>query len=178
MIKRFLPIVVLFSASLYAMGGHQVNYDEQFDEAEREIVNTDIESHVPAVRVDPLSNIKLESFTFQEKIVEKNGRKIKKNVVVKNVARGGSLVYINKILNDDSQVKNDIVVKNPMPKGTSYVKGSAVCVNSCIISYSTDGGDSLSLTEKEGEVYNYVEFHFKTLPPQRELRMGFKVVVK
>jgi len=69
-----------------------------------------------------------------------------------------------------------IVVKNPIPNGTEYVKGSAICQGICTISYSTDGGRTL--VKKEDSGVNFIEFYFKNIPAQKEFRMGFRAVVK
>ena len=159
MIKNILVLLVLVSSGLLAMG-HTVNYDDKFNEEEQQEINSN--------SIDILSNINLESFVFQEK----NG----KNIPVKRVKRNSKVVYINRIMNSNSSPKRDIVVKNPIPSGTEYVNGSAICQGICTISYSTDGGETL--VQKEDSGINFIEFHFKTIPAQKEFRMGFRAIVK
>ncbi|HHB94404.1 MAG TPA: hypothetical protein ENK88_04590 [Campylobacterales bacterium] len=160
MIKNILFLSFLAISGVWAMG-HTVNYDEQFNEQEEQEVNSNSVE-------EPLSNINLDSSAFQEK----NG----KNIPVKKVKRNSKVVYINSVKNSDSSSKKNIIVKNPIPNGTEYVKGSAICQGVCTISYSTDGGETL--TQKEDNGINYIEFHFKAIPAGKEFRMGFRAVVK
>jgi hypothetical protein len=159
MIKNTLVLLVLISSGLLAMG-HTINYDDKFNEEEQQEINSN--------SIDTLSDINLESFVFQEK----NG----KNIPVKKVKRNSKVVYINRVINSSSSLKRDIVVKNPIPNGTEYVKGSAICQGICTISYSTDGGKTL--VQKEDSGVNFIEFYFKNIPAQKEFRMGFRAVVK
>jgi len=158
--KKILVILSL-SMGLWSMG-HTINYDDKFNEEETQEVNSN------AVEENSLDNIELKTFAF----IEKNG----KNIPVKKVKRDSKVVYINKVINSNSSPRRDIVVKNPIPSGTEYVKGSAICQGSCIISYSSDGGETL-IQKDNGEI-NYIEFHFKTIPSYKEFRMGFRAVVK
>jgi uncharacterized repeat protein (TIGR01451 family) len=164
MIKNVLIVSVMVSSYLLGMG-NTINYDNQF--------NTQEEREVDANAINTtniLSRLKLETFAFQEK----NGR----NVPVKRVKRGSKVVYINRVTNLDGTPKKNIVVKNPIPRGTKYIVGSAKCENGCTISFSTDGGRTFVEQEREGEDYNYIEFYFKEIPPFKKLRMGFRTIVK
>lgn len=78
--------------------------------------------------------------------------------------------------NDSSNIKRDIILKNPIPKGTEYVRGSAICNNGCTISYSSSSGDALS--SSEDGIINYIEYYFKSMNVGKEYRMGFRAVVK
>ncbi|MCH9739549.1 MAG: hypothetical protein K0U38_01725 [Epsilonproteobacteria bacterium] len=167
MIKKLLTVTLLVSLLLHA-DMPTVNYDNQFDNEEMSQIDETM-----------LSSLKLESLVFQEKLVDgADGKKIKKNVPVKQVKAGEKVVYINRILNTNSESKRNIVVKNPIPYGTEYVVDSAVCDHGCVISYSVDGGETLSNTDTSGEGYNYIEFHFKQIPANKELRMGFRAIIQ
>ena len=164
MIKNILIVSIIVSSYLLGMGD-TINYDNQFNtQEEREVDANAISS------ANVLSKLKLETFAFQEK----NG----KNVPVKRVKRGSKVVYINRVSNLDRSPKRNIVVKNPIPRGTKYIIGSAKCENGCTISFSTDGGRTFVDHEREGEEYNYIEFYFKEIPPLKKLRMGFRTIVK
>jgi len=158
--KKVLLILSL-SMGLWSMG-HTINYDDKFNEEETQEVNSN------AIEENSLENIKLKTFAF----IEKNG----KNIPVKKVKRNSKVVYINKVINSNSTPRRDIVVKNPIPTGTEYVNGSAICQGICTISYSRDGGKTL-ISKDNGEI-NYIEFHFKTIPSYKEFRMGFRAIVK
>jgi len=158
--KKILLILSL-SMGLWSMG-HTINYDDKFNEEETQEVNSN------AIEENSLENIKLKTFAF----IEKNG----KNIPVKKVKRNSKVVYINKVINSNSTPRRDIVVKNPIPTGTEYVNGSAICQGICTISYSRDRGKTL-ISKDNGEI-NYIEFHFKTIPSYKEFRMGFRAIVK
>jgi uncharacterized repeat protein (TIGR01451 family) len=162
MIKNILVVSVLVSSYLFSMGS-SVNYDDEFNKKEQQEVNANsIESK--------LAGLKLDSFVF----VEKDG----KNIPVKKVKIGSKVVYINRVINSSDSIKRDIVVKNPIPDGVEYVVGSAICQDGCTISYSTDGGKTLVEKQNSNMTYNYIEFHFPTIAPHQEIRMGFRAVVK
>jgi len=158
--KKIL-LILSFSMGLWSMG-HTINYDDKFNEEETQEVDSN------AIEENSLNNIELKTSAF----IEKNG----KNISVKKVKRNSKVVYINRIINSSSSEKRDIVVKNPIPRGTEYIKGSAICQGICTISYSSDGGETL-MQKDNGEI-NYIEFHFKTIPSYKELRMGFRAIVK
>ncbi len=158
---RVLILIFFMLSLLYPMGS-TINYDEQYNQEEIREVNQ-------AVKENPLKNIILETFVFQER----NG----KNIPVKRVEIGSRVVYINRVINSNSEPRKGIVVKNPIPNGAKYIKGSAICDGGCIISYSTDGGTTLTQNENEGENYNYIEFFFKSIPAYKEYRMGFRAII-
>ncbi len=158
---RILLLIFFILGLLYPMGS-TINYDEQYNQEEIREVNQ-------AVKENPLKNIILETFVFQER----NG----KNIPVKRVEIGSRVVYINRVINSNSESRKGIVVKNPIPNGAKYIKGSAICDGGCIISYSTDGGATLSQNENNDEDYNYIEFFFKNIPAYKEYRMGFRAII-
>jgi len=166
--KKILVMLSL-SMGLWSMG-HTINYDDKFNEEETQEVNSNAveETSVENKEEASVDDIELKTFVF----IEKNG----KNIPVKKVKRNSKVVYINKVINSNSSSKRDIVVKNPIPSGTEYIKGSAICQGSCSISYSSDGGDTL-IQKDDGKI-NYIEFHFKTIPSYKEFRMGFRAIVK
>ena len=162
MIKNMVIVSILVSSYLLAMGD-SINYDDKFNNEEQQELNANS-------KANNLLDVKLESFI----LIEKDG----KNIPVKRVKRNSKVVYINRVVNGSNTSKRDIVVKNPIPQGVEYVIGSAVCQDGCTISYSTNGGNTLVQKESYGEIYNYIEFHFSTIPPQKEFRMGFRAIVK
>jgi len=165
--KKILLMLSL-SMGLWSMG-HTINYDDKFNEEERQEVNSNaIENTRVENKEASIDNIELETSAF----IEKNG----KNVHIKKVKRNSSVIYINRVINSNSSPRRDIVIKNPIPEGTEYIKGSAICQGSCTISYSSDGGETL--TKNDNGNVNYIEFYFKTIPSYKEFRMGFRAVVK
>jgi hypothetical protein len=180
MLRRGLITILLLSGAVYSMGNPPPNYDNRYDEEIKEEVSADIESiqaDIRAKKEAQLSSLKLESFVFQEKLViGKDGKKIKKNIPVEQVVRDTKVVYINRVLNRDREIKTDIIVKNPIPRGTEYIKGTAICEKGCKISYSTDGGQTLNSSDEAGA--SYIEFHFENIYPKKEVRMGFRAIIK
>lgn len=171
MIKKLLTTTLFVSALGYA-SMPTVNYDDQFDSAEIDTINENIEE-------DALSGLNLESLTFQEETVKtEDGQEVKKNVPVQKVEHGQEVVYINRLVNQNSEAKRNIVVKNPIPYGTKYVIGSALCNEGCTIQYSNDSGITLNGSEQATDLYNYIEFHFFQVPANSEVRMGFRAVVE
>ncbi len=161
MIKNILVTLLFISSIIYAMGDN-INYDEQFNQEDNREIDKNLDNR--------LANITLQTFVFKEI----NG----KNIPITKVKLGTKVVYINKVINSNSEVRKDIVIKNPIPKGTSYEIGSAICNGGCIISYSTNGGATLTNKEEVGKRYNYLEFYFKKIPAYKEFRMGFRAVVE
>jgi len=176
MLREIFLIASISTTMLCAMGGPVPNYDEKFNDNINERIKENMARTTPyigeVVEVEQpsnnLSNIRLKSLVFQE---------IKgKNIPVKEVTRGSKVVYINLLKNDSSNIKRDIILKNPIPKGTEYVRGSAICNNGCTISYSSSSGDTLS--SSEDGIINYIEYYFKSMNVGKEYRMGFRAVVK
>ena len=171
-IMRILIFIFFISNLLYPMGSN-INYDDKYHEEEiKEVDRAVVHSHHNRQYrnpINPLKNIILESFVFQER----NG----KNIKVKRVKIGSSVVYINRVINSNSEPRSGIIVKNPIPNGAKYINGSAICDGGCIISYSTDGGTTLTQKESRSTNYNYIEFLFKTIPAYKEYRMGFRAII-
>jgi len=184
MLREIFLIGSVSTTVLFGMGGPVPNYDEKFNQHINERIKENMatnetmplleEEVVPVVkekveqRFSNTTNIRLKSLVFQEV----NHR----NIPVREVKSGSKVVYINIAINDSSDIKKDIVIRNPIPMGTEYVRGSATCDNRCIISYSSSFGDTLSSNE-DGDV-NYIEYHFKRMDSGKEYRMGFRAVIK
>jgi len=142
---------------------------------------------------NPVSDIVLSKAVFEEKIEWVNpGRPIRKMVSVrgKKVKKGTTLVYVNQIFNRSSTTKKEIVVDNPIPYGTAYIRGTSNCEGVCSMLYSIDGGktfkDSSELyviygaTKRlaKGSEYTHIKFIFPKVLPYSKTRMAFKVKVK
>ncbi|NEW60964.1 hypothetical protein GSY74_06670 [Sulfurovum sp. bin170] len=180
MLQRGLITILLLSGVVYSMGNPPPNYDSQYDEVIEEAVSADIEA-IEANRLAKqemlLSALKLKSLVFQEKFITRSdGKKVKKNIPVEQVVRGTNVVYINIIKNPNGEKQTNILVKNPIPDGTEYIKDSATCNGKCTISYSTDEGETLNPSDKSGA--SYIEFHFPQIESNTEVRMGFRATVK
>jgi len=143
---------------------------------------------------NPLSNIKLEKAVFEEQIaIDTLGIKSRKLIPIKKhttVQRGATLVYVNRVTNSSRVTKRNIVVKNPIPFKTAYLRGSATCEGSCQIKFSIDGGKSFDYGEKlyvvygkgkrvaKGSEYTHIQFIFNSLAPFSKTKMAFKSRLK
>lgn len=171
MVSKFATTLAMVSMMAYA-SMPTVNYDEQFDTAEIENINEHIVDNA-------LTGLKLESLTFQEQMLKTaEGTTVKKNIAVKKVKAGDKVVYINRLTNETGEIKHNIVVKNPMPSGTTYIHGSAICGQGCTISYSSNQGITLDTQEDSAQHYDYIEFHFYQIPANQEVRMGFRATIE
>ena len=182
-----LFILMLSSHLLFSMGNDNINYDEQFDRVDESLSEAGVEADegtsveeletivqsepIPAPQLDKseiLSKLKLQTYAFQER----NG----KNIPVRYVTINSPVIYLNRVINQDDTDKQNIIVKNPIPRGAEYVRGSATCGDGCRILYSNDNGETL-LPYEEGRV-NYIEFVFDDIPAEGEVRMGFRAVIR
>jgi|GEM_PF-7072527 len=173
-----LYLLFIFSHLLFGMGNDNINYDEQFDRVDESLsleagieptpTPTPTPKPIKLDKSEILSNLVLRTYTLKEQ----NG----KNVPIKYVTKNSSVVYLNQVINRDDIDKSDIIIKNPIPKGVEYIKGSATCDSGCKIFYSNNGGERL-LNHEEGKV-DYIEFYFKNIPADREVRMGFRAIVR
>jgi len=139
----------------------------------------------------PVSNMILEKAVFEEQVaVDTLGVKTRKLVPVKMVQHGATIVYVNRLSNRARVAQKNIVVLNPIPFKTSYLRGSATCEGSCEILFSIDGGKSFSVGEKlyvlygkrrrvaSGSEYTHIKFTFPTLKAFSKTRMAFKAKLK
>jgi len=146
---------------------------------------------ISLVAQSPLSHMILEKAVFEEQVsIDTLGIKTQKMIPIKTVQRGATLVYVNRLTNKSRAVKHDIVVMNPIPFKTTYLRGSATCEGSCEIQFSIDGGKSFDYGEKlyvhygkgkrvaNGSEYTHIKFIFKTIKPFTRTRMAFKAKVK
>ena len=140
---------------------------------------------------NPVSNMILEKAVFEEQIaIDTLGIKTRKMIPVKLVQHGATMIYINRLTNKARIEKNNIVVLNPIPFKTSYLRGSATCEGSCQIRFSIDGGKSFDFGENLyvlygkkrriaiGSEYTHIQFTFATLRAFSKTRMAFKAKVK
>jgi len=175
-------ILIIFSYILFGMGNDNINYDEKFDSIDESLsaeegsvsveeLETIKPSSMPRPPLDKskiISGLELKTYTFQEK----NG----KNVPVTKVLKNSQVIYLDRVVNRGNVDKHNIVVKNPIPKGVDYVRGSATCNGECKIFYSSDNGETLS-TAQNGKI-NFIEFVFDNIPAGGEVRMGFRAIVR
>jgi len=137
------------------------------------------------------SQLKLEKAVMQEETaIDTLGMKSTKLKPVKMVQSGTVLVYLNRLYNGSRQVKHDLLVVNPIPNKTTYIRGSASCEGFCKILFSIDGGKTFDYGENlfvrygskkrmaMGSEYTHIKFMFHSLMPFSRTKMAFKSRVK
>ena len=137
------------------------------------------------------SSILLTKSVFEEKTVWDNMRgNVRKMFVATRVEKGATLVYVNQILNQSQMTRKQVVIDNPIPYGTTYIRGSSSCEGVCEMMYSIDGGVTFKQSEELFVVYGtkrrvplaseytHIKFIFSNLVPYRKVRMAFKAEVK
>jgi len=139
----------------------------------------------------PTKSILLTKAVFEEKLVWDNMRgNIRKMLLVERVYKGATLVYVNQIINQSQKTRKQVVIDNPIPYGTTYIKGSSRCEGVCEMLYSIDGGTTFKKSEELFVVYGakrrapmaseytHIKFIFSKLAPYAKIRMAFKAEVK
>ena len=138
-----------------------------------------------------IKDIVLSKAVFQEVFEWKNpGYRVRKIVPATKAHRGSVLIYVNQIVNTSYSTKRQVVIDNPIPYGTAYLRGTSSCEGVCKMLYSIDGGktyaDSKDLfviygTTKrlaKGSEYTHIKYIFSEIPPHAKIRMAFKAVLK
>ena len=140
---------------------------------------------------NPVKDIALYKAVFEEKISWQNyGQPVRKMVPATKVKKGATLVYVNQIINKSHKMKRQVVVNNPIPYGSAYIRGTSSCEGICEMLYSIDDGRTFRRSEElfviygtkkraaMGSEYTHIKFIFSKIPPMSKIRMAFKVVVK
>ena len=129
----------------------------------------------------------------KEVIQTEAGAKVVRMVATKEAAPGDLLEYTLTVHNAGDEEARDAVVSDPIPKGTSYVAGSASSEGSTV-AFSTDGGKSyasaVTLTYEvrlaSGAVekrvaspsdYTHVRWTLRSLPAGATAKVSFRVRV-
>jgi len=101
--------------------------------------------------------IKVWSKAETKVTVEKDGKKVEKKIPAVKVLPGKVVYYTTEYKNISKKSVDGINIINPIPKLTTYVKGSAWGDNASV-SFSVDGGktwgksDKLKVKNKEGKM--------------------------
>jgi len=140
---------------------------------------------------NPVKDILLSKSVFQETYEWQNpGRKVRKIVPATKAEKGAILIYINQIINNSNGIKKQVVIDNPIPYGTSYLRGTSSCEGVCKMLYSIDGGKSYADSKDlfvvygsakrlaKGSEYTHIKYIFSEILPHAKVRMAFKAVLK
>ena len=139
----------------------------------------------------PLKDILLSKAVFQEVSEWKNpGYRVRKIVPATKAHKGAVLIYVNQIINTSNSTKKQVVIDNPIPYGTAYLRGTSSCEGICQMLYSIDGGKSYAESNElfviygakkrlaKGSEYTHIKYIFSEIPPHAKIRMAFKAVLK
>ena len=139
----------------------------------------------------PAKSILLTKAVFEEKVVWDNIRgNVRTMLPASRVVKGATLVYVNQIVNQSQVIRKQVVIDNPIPYGTIYMRGSSSCEGVCEMLYSIDGGSTFKKSEELFVVYGtkrrapmaseytHIKFIFSNLAPYAKVRMAFKAEVK
>ena len=130
----------------------------------------------------------------KEKIVTKDGQKVRKMVAAKSFTPGETIHYTILYRNKGNEAASNAVIDDPIPAGTIYIPDSATG-EGADISFSIDGGKTYKKAtllfyelEKEPgkkerrvaspEQYTHVRWTVASIPPGGGGKVGFKVQVK
>ena len=140
---------------------------------------------------NPVKDILLSKAVFQETYEWQNpGYKVRKIVPANKAHRGAVLIYVNQLVNTSNSTKKQIVIDNPIPYGTAYLRGTSSCEGVCKMLYSIDGGKSYAESKDlfvlygktkrlaKGSEYTHIKYIFSEIPPHAKIRMAFKAVLK
>lgn len=147
-------------------------------------------SCLPAL-AKPLMEISMSATKEVVEVV--NGRKVKKQLPVKQANPGDTLTYNLTYSNRGDELARDAVIDNPIPAGVTYIANSASGAGS-EITFSTDNGKTfaqpvmLTYEYTKGkevvkrsatpEDYTHIRWTIKEVPAGRSGNLKFMVKVK
>lgn len=146
------------------------------------------------LQVFAAADIKLVITAEKEVTVKEGSGEVKKRVSAKTIEPGEIIIYTIRYSNRGNEVATNVDVKNPVPKNTTYVSGSARG-KGADITFSADGGKTFgktssvnyqvrnatgkSMTRKAGpENYTHVRWVIKRVKAGRSGDLEYRVRVK
>jgi uncharacterized repeat protein (TIGR01451 family) len=139
----------------------------------------------PKICVDPLPASKLVTLTLKadKQVMSENNVSSFQAIAGKaSVKRGDIIMYTVVAKNNSRCPLKNLVLKQPIPKGTEYVKGSAMAIDGAELLFSIDGGKTFSTKPTVGKQvapendYNYLRWRFigKT-PANAQIKTTYKL---
>lgn len=139
----------------------------------------------PKMCVDPLPASKLVTLTLKadkQVMTENNVSSFQAIAGKASVKRGDIIMYTVVAKNNSRCPLKNLVLKQPIPKGTEYVKGSAMAIDGAELLFSIDGGKTFSTKPTVGKQvvpetdYNYLRWRFigKT-PANAQIKTTYKL---
>ena len=140
----------------------------------------------PKICADPLPAAKRVTLTL----------KADKQVIVDNIfsfqaiagkapVKPGDVIMYTVVAKNNSRCPlNNLVLKQPIPKGTQYVKDSAMAIKGAELLFSIDGGKTFSAKPTIGKQivpatnYNYLRWRFLSkLPANTQIKTTYKLQI-
>ena len=139
----------------------------------------------PKACVDPLPASKLVTLTLKADKQVMNEHNIASFQAIAgkaSVKRGDIIMYTVVAKNNSRCPLKNLVLKQPIPKGTEYVKGSAMAIDGAELLFSIDGGKTFSAKPTVDKKvvpetdYNYLRWRFigKT-PANAQVKTTYKL---
>jgi uncharacterized repeat protein (TIGR01451 family) len=139
----------------------------------------------PKMCIDPLPASKLVTLTLKadkQVMSEHNIASFQAIAGKASVKRGDIIMYTVVAKNNSRCPLKNLVLKQPIPKGTEYVKGSAMAIDGAELLFSIDGGKTFSPKPTVGKQlvsennYNYLRWRFigKT-PANAQIKTTYKL---
>jgi uncharacterized repeat protein (TIGR01451 family) len=139
----------------------------------------------PEICVDPLPASKLVTLTLKadKQVMNEHNISSFQTIAGKaSVKRGDIIMYTVVAKNNSRCPLKNLVLKQPIPKGTEYVKGSAMTIDGAELLFSIDGGKTFSPKPTVGKQvvpetdYNYLRWRFvgKT-PANAQVKTTYKL---
>lgn len=139
------------------------------------------------VCVDPQPVAQRVGLTLKaDKKVVKDNKTIFEPIVGKASVRPGDVIKYTVIARNNSRcpLKN-LILKQPIPKGTTYLKDSAKSMDGAELLFSIDGGKTFSAKpivgtqEVPATEYNYLRWRFAgRMPTNTQVQTTYKLQVK
>jgi len=122
----------------------------------------------------------------KQEVVVKNGKKLIQVVPAAKFAPGDTIIYTITYTNKGKEPAVNAIIDDPIPKGTSYVGGSATGAGA-EVTFSIDGGKTyMKPSELTGgdkkplspEKYTNIRWTVSQIPAGGNGKVGFKARVK
>ena len=146
------------------------------------------------VQVYAAADIKLSITAEKDVVMKERSRDVKKRMAATTVEPGEVIIYTIRYSNRGDEPATNVDVKNPVPKNTVYVSGSA-SGQGTDITFSADGGKTFekassvtyqvressgkAITRKAGpENYTHVRWVIRRVNPGQSGELEYRVRVK
>ncbi len=150
-------------------------------------VPLDAKLRTPKTCVDPLPIAQRVTLTLTaDKKVIKDHQTIFQPIAGKASVKPGDIIKYTVIAKNNSRcpLKN-LILKQPIPRGTNYLKDSATAINGAELLFSIDGGKTFSAQPKIGKQvapandYNYLRWKFTgMMATNAQVKTTYKLQVK